>query len=148
MNNQPDSSVLIQNWIKKDKKLSKALVEIEQTGFSFEEQAELAFHKISDMYGLPKLPDDIPDDSEFETSVYQELGIIKHLAEKDADLRKLVLVAIYAVKNGLNADDSEIDQTSLAGLGYKGKNSAVELVLVQKGQSWFDLGCKVFTRKA
>ena len=146
MTTQPDSAILIQQWIEKDMELSKALVEIQESELSIEEQAEMAFHKISDMYGIPKLPEDIIDDDKFETSVYQELGILKHLHPEN-DLRGLVLMAIYLVKNCLQADDSEIDKTSLAGLGYRGENSEVELVLVQNGQSWVELGCKLFTRK-
>ena len=122
------------------------MVEIEQTGLSIEEQAQLAFNKISDLYNIPKLPEHIEDDSKFETSVYQELGILKYQDSNKNDPRGLVLFAIYLVKNGLHADDSEIDKSSISGIGYRGENSEVELVLVQKGQSWVELGCKLFTK--
>lgn len=150
MNNQPHLATLVQQWIEEDEQLSKVLVDIEESGLLSEEQAEMAFHRISDMYGLPKMPDDIEyndeDDDEEPTSVYQELGLIKYLAPKDDDPRGLVLLAIYFVKNRLHADESEIDKSSISGIGYRGENSEVELVLVQKGQSWVELGCKLFTK--
>lgn len=32
------------------------------------------------------------------------------------------------------------------GIGYKGNGVAVTPVFVMKGESWFDLGCKYFTK--
>jgi hypothetical protein len=148
MSHQNNNIDPVQQWISEDAELSKVLVEIQESGLSVEEQAEMAFHKVTDMYGVPKLPEDVPDvdDGEDKASVYQELGLIKYLYPEN-DLRGSVLAAIYAVKNGINVDDSEIDHTAISGLCYKGENSKVELVLVQKGQSWVELGCKLFTRK-
>lgn len=149
-NNQSSSKSLspLQQWINEDPELSRVLVEIQESGLSVEEQAELAFHRISEMYNVAKLPEDIPDidDGEERTSVYQELGILKYLHPGD-DIRGLVMTAIYVVKNGLNVDDSDIDHTSISGIGYRGENSKVELVLVQKNESWVDLGCTLFTKK-
>lgn len=62
MDERIDISNAVQHWIDNDQELSKALVGIEETGLSVEEQAELAFHKISDMYGVPKLPENIQED--------------------------------------------------------------------------------------
>lgn len=146
----------IQEWINSDKELFDILVEIQKMPISIEEQAEVAFHRISDLYKIPKLPDNIPDnevdeDEEEQTSVYEQLGLLKYLNPND-DIRGLVLSAIYCVKEGFGADASSIisemfnDDSDNAGIGHIGENSNVEIIIVKKSQSWFDLGCKMFTR--
>ena len=51
----------IQDWINSDKKLSGILTEIENLAKSEEEQASIAFHRLSDEYNVPKYPDDVKD---------------------------------------------------------------------------------------
>ncbi|WP_310556022.1 hypothetical protein [Flavobacterium sp.] len=133
----------IQEWVNSDKELSKILVEIQEMSISIEEQAEVAFHRISEMYKLPKLPDDISDDQvgkdeEEPTSVYEQLGLLKYLNPND-DIRGLVLLAIYSVKEGFGADVSSIvsemftDDSDNTGIGHIGENSNVEIIIVKKG---------------
>lgn len=152
---------LIQQWIDSDKELSDMLVEIQNLNIPINEQVEIAFHRISDFYGLPKIPknitplkDDDTNDKEFEqTSVYEQYGLLKFLHDEDKDLRGVLLSAIYFVKNGYVADIDEvykkyysINKLPIEGIGFTKTNSNVELVFVEKGESWFDLGCKMFIR--
>ena len=74
----------IQDWIDTDKKLSSILVEIQEMPISTEEQAEIAFHKVSETYNIPKLPQDVEIEEDHDSedinetiSVYQHLEIIK-----------------------------------------------------------------------
>ena len=73
----------LQEWINTDKKLSAILVEIQELPISVEEQAELAFHRVSEAYNIPKTPQDIDfeneDDDEEPTSVYQHPILPKKL---------------------------------------------------------------------
>jgi len=39
------------------------------------------------------------------------------------------------------------DPKKIFGIGYRNEGVKVELVFVKKGESWFDLGCKYFTRE-
>lgn len=147
---------LIQQWIDSDKELSDMLVEIQNLNISINEQVEVAFHKISDFYGLPKMPEDIEhlNDEKFEqTSVYEQYGLLKFLHNVDEDLRGILLSAIYFVKNGYVTDINEVykkyystNKLPIGGIGFKNSNSNVELVFVKKGESWFNLGCKMFIR--
>lgn len=148
----------IREWINADKKLRDVINDIEGRGLSVEEQAEAAFHEISDMYGLPKMPEDIDEDEEVgedgyePSSVFVELGFIKYL-NPDEDPRGNVLNAIYAVKNRLNVDTEEIFQkayretNNFAGFGLRGRNSQIEPFVVKKGDNWFDSGCVFFMKK-
>ena len=49
----------IKEWVDSDAELAKTLVEIEETNLSLKEQAKIAFHKISTMYGVPEMPEDV-----------------------------------------------------------------------------------------
>lgn len=152
---------LIQQWIEDDKELSNMLVEIQNLNIPIIEQVEIAFHRISDFYGLPKMPediehlddDDINDEKLEKTSVYEQYGLLKFLHDEDEDLRGILLSAIFFVKNGYVADIDAVykkyystNQLPIGGIGFKNSNSNVELVFVKKGESWFDLGCKMFIR--
>ena len=147
------------NWINSDKELSDILVEIQSLNIPVKEQVEIAFHRISDFYGLPKMPEDIEEEEDSEndwfkhTSVYEQLGFLKYLHKDDEDLRGVLLSAIYFVKNGYVADIEEVykkyyskNRLPVVGIGFKNINSGVELVFVKEGESWFDLGCKLFIR--
>lgn len=153
---------LVLNWVNSEKELFDLLVEIQSLNISVNEQVEIAFHRISDLYGLPKMPEDIKDvDSEEEdfdneefvlTSVYEQFGLLKYLHDNQ-DLRGVLLSAIYFVKNGYVADIDEVykkyyskNTLPIVGIGFKNVNSSVELVFVREGESWFDLGCKMFIK--
>ena len=151
----------IQEWIDSDTTLSNLLLEIEKMSDSIKEQAEIAFHKVSEVYKVAKLPedndcDDYEDQDELEytekTSVYEQLGLLKYL-EPNEDLRGLVLSAIYFVKNGYTTDIDEVMLKKFGenipndvSVGFKGDNTNVEIVFILQGQNWVDLGCKMFTK--
>ncbi len=105
----------IQKWIDSDKELSDLLVEIQNLNISINEQVEITFHRISDLYSLPKMPENIEHlndedtyDEEFEqTSVYEQFGLLKYLHD-DQDLRGVLLSAIYLAKNGYVTDIDEV----------------------------------------
>lgn len=143
----------IQSWAEGDPKLLSLINEINQTQLPIEEQAEIAFHKVSALYGLPKLPEDA-EELEEETgqevvSVYQELGLVKFL-EPDEDIRGLVLLALYNVKNKLTVGLEEIYKKSgmkkERGICFKGENSKVTISFLQEDESWFDSGCTLYLR--
>lgn len=151
----------LQEWIDTDKKLSAMLVEIQEMPISVEEQAEVAFHKISEAYNIPKTPQDIDfeneDNNEEEiepTSVYQHLGLIRYL-EPDDDPRGLVLSAIFFAKENLEVDydvvfakaqNEGISREEITGIGFLGENYKVKIVFVKNTESWFDLGCSFFIK--
>lgn len=156
-NNNP-----IQDWIDNDKKLSSILVEIQEMSIQIEEQAEIAFHRVSETYHIPKLPEDIEvgdrgyDDEDMEEpiSVYHHLGIIKFLNPEN-DPRGNVLSAIYFAKEKLEIDyeivfsealKSGIDITQITGIGFLGENSYVKIVFVKHTESWYELGCSFFVK--
>lgn len=140
----------LQEWINTDKKLSAILVEIQELPISVEEQAELAFHRVSEAYNIPKTPQDIDfeneDDDEEPTSVYQHLGLIRYL-EPDDDPRGLVLSAIFFAKENLEVDydlvfakaqNEGISREDITGIGFLGENYNVKIVFVKNTESWFD----------
>lgn len=147
------TSNTITDWIKEDKGLEKIIQEIENKTDSFDEQAELAFHLVSEYFNVPKfLNMEESEDDEISSSVYEQLAILKYL-EPNEDLRGLVLTAIYFLQFGYRTSVEfifekypSINKDEITGIGFKGENSKVELVLVKKGESWFDLGCTYFTR--
>jgi hypothetical protein len=121
---------------------------------SYEDQAEIAFHMVSDMYKISKFPQENDDEVDYleSTSVYEQLGFLKFL-EPNVDLRGLVLCAIYFVKNGYITDIDAVFSKKYgtkipdcSGFGFKGNNTNVEIIFVKKEESWFDLGCKMFTK--
>ncbi len=145
---------LIQKWIDTDKRLFDTLVDIQNTEKNETKQAELAFLRIPKMYGLPTFPED-NEDGEFLSSVYEQLGLLNYL-EPEEDIRGHVLSAIFYVKEnylvGINfvyqkKFNNEEPPSHFTGIGYKGDSIDVLPVFVMKGQSWFDLGCKYFTKE-
>jgi hypothetical protein len=155
------TSETISEWINSDTELYNCIIDIENTFKSHDEMAEAAFHKISELFKVPKNPEVIikeeENEDEFEdyieqTSVYEQLGLLKYLNSADG-IRENVLTAIYFVKNRYVVDfDLVMNKYNLTatekaiGLGFKGENTKVEIVFVKQGESWFDLGCKLFTR--
>ena len=153
----------ILNWMNTDKDLREAIAEIRAVCNSEKEQAEMAFHKISDMYGLPKNPEDMQydeegDDYEWDEyyepmPVYRELGLIKYL-DPENDPLLLVIAAVYFVKNKHNVNSEAAYQKyeelnpgkNCMGIGYIGDNSAVDLVFTDGSKGWIELGCKFYEK--
>lgn len=145
------------DWIAQDEKLSNILIEIRDTGISVEEQAELLFCKVADLYNLPKMPSDVEysdeddttnEDSDYElTSVFEELGLLKLYCPEE-DIITLVLLALYCVRNKINNDIDVVFEKKYGkknkdciGIGLRGLNSNVEALLITKGKNWVELGC-------
>lgn len=155
------SSDTLSEWIRRDKQLFDLLVEIQNATDSIEQQAEMAFHRVADLYEIPKYPDDIDDDKLIdglimETSVYEQLGLLKYLNPGLDGLKGNIICAIYFIKNGTKVDMQFVNNKYSAeggnpedifGLGFKNDGAKVELVFVKHGESWFDLGCRYFTRE-
>lgn len=152
---------LVQNWIDTDKKLYDLIMEIESTGKSFPEQAELAFEKLSKVYNIPRMPTDISDeefedDEEFDDvtdprSLFEEHALIKYLAGEDEDPRSVVLSAAFHLLNDYRVDLFQVaekefgeDIPEKCKIGIKGDGFSGEVVFPQKeSKSWFELGCKI-----
>jgi hypothetical protein len=150
----------IKEWVDSDTELAKTLVEIEGTNLSLAEQADIAFHKISDMYGVPKIPEDIvyndEDDNTEEyvekPSVYEILGQIKYLQPGD-DPRAQVLSAIYYVKNGYGIDLADVLKRKFGkkipantSVGFIREGINVELMFLDGSKNWMELGCKLMLK--
>lgn len=143
----------IQSWVENDSRLLSILNEIHETNLPINEQSEMAFHRISELYGLPKLPEDAQELAETTgeevISVYQELGLVK-FQEPDEDIRGLVLVALYNVLNKVTVDLDEIykkaNMKKERGICYKGENSKVTISFLEENVSWFDADCKLFLK--
>jgi hypothetical protein len=143
----------IQSWVEGDHKLLALINEISRTQLPIEEQAEMAFHKVSVLYGLPKLPEDAQEmggsTREEVISVYQELGLVKFL-EPDDDIRGLVLVALYNVLNkitvGLDEVYKKAGKRNDRGICFTGENSKVTIAFLGENVSWFDSGCTLYLR--
>ena len=148
----------VMSWVNNDPELTKCLVEIQEMEISFEDQAEVAFHKLSDMFNLPKLPIDVQriydinEDSQELTSVYQMLGFLVGLSD-DPDRRGHVLQAVYYIIHGYTIDVKDVikekfgrKKSEIVGVCFEGENSKVELVFVKKGESWLELGCNLFLK--
>jgi len=143
----------IQSWAEGDPKLLALINEISQTQLPIEEQAEMAFHKVSALYALPKLPEDAQEiegsTGEEVISVYQELGLVKFL-EPDDDIRGLVLVALYNVLNkvtvGLDEVYKKAGMKKERGICFTGENSKVMISFLEENASWFDSGCNLYLK--
>ncbi len=143
----------IQSWVENDSRLLSILNEINETNLPIDEQAEMAFHRISELYHLPKLPEDAQELAETTgeevISVYQELGLVK-FQEPDEDIRGLVLVALYNVLNKVTVDLDEIykraNMKKERGICYKGENSRVTISFLEENVSWFDADCKLYLK--
>lgn len=146
----------LQEWIEKDAKLSALLVEIQEKPLSIVEQAELAYHEIPKLIGIPK--DNFNENYDPEESVsefgndsfYQQLGYINYM-NPNADPRGRVLTAAYLVKHNVTVELKDVLQKfkqecnkNCVGIGFVGESIAVKLVFVQENESWFDLGCKMY----
>jgi hypothetical protein len=59
----------IDKWIESDKKLYDLIMEIEVSGVSNQEMAEMAFHALPPLYDIPKMPSDILVEAEVHIPV-------------------------------------------------------------------------------
>jgi hypothetical protein len=145
----------LQKWILENQKLSALLVEIQNMDISVQDQAEMAFHRVSEMFKLPKSPTDINYGIENEIdkkSVYEMLGL-KKLVSLGDDPRAQVLSSIYYIINNISIDiEGFLEEnfgenlSQISGIGFKGENSDVMAIIVGKNESWSDLGCTLFTQ--
>ena len=156
----------IEKWYNSDKKLQDLIFQIESTGKSFQEMAEMAFEKLCEVYDIPRMPEDLLNKNELgeydtqdeeenvedETenrSLFEEHAFIKYLSDEKEDPRGMVLSAAWHVLNGYSVDLWQIAtkeygnsipqrcQIAVRGEGYNG-----EVVFPDKeGKSWTELGC-------
>lgn len=145
---------LVQNWIDTDKKLYDVLVEIQSSVKDEKEQAELAFYRISEIYQLPKMPEDNEEEL-FHSTVYEQLALLNFMEPQD-NIKARVLTSLFFVKEnyvvGMNfvyekKFGNNEPPSNFVGIGYKGDIPYVVPVFVMKGQSWYELGCKYFTKE-
>lgn len=148
----------IGDWVKSNKELFELLTKIEKSTSDPHEQAEQIFNKVSELFNVPKYPDDIEsggeDDPLYETSVYEQTALLKYLEPEPEKLPEHVLGAIYFIVHGTEVDPDFIyekyeteggESESISGFGYSHEGVKVELVIVTKDQHWSTLGCKYFT---
>ncbi len=149
----------VAEWLNSDDKLVSIISNINSGEKSFIEQATEAFNKISEVYKLPKFPDDITKNllNEYQErgvenprSVYEEIGIIRFLQPND-DPRGIVLAALYNVKNTQYID---IDICAAEFFGsfenipdeyviyYEGEGAECKLCFLKKGERWAKPGIK------
>ncbi len=141
----------IQEWINSDSKLFNLIVKIQDQNESPEIQAELAFKEISDLYNIPKMPEDVIQKKDsISRSLFEEHALIKFLAPKNEDPRGLVLSAVYNIINRKTIDYIEIANKEYKGnlpelsqIGIRGNNFNSEVVFFEKETNdWTELGCK------
>ncbi len=149
----------VENWYSTDNRLKEIIDKITLTNRSFEEQAKEAFTLVSDMFNLPKYPDDITEDyyaqceeeGIFEVrTVFEEVGIIRYL-EPDDDPRGIVLFALHNIKHKTYMD---IDYCAIKHFGgkrkvpkeymvyYTGEDSDSKLNFLNDGESWLKPGVR------
>jgi hypothetical protein len=154
-NNEDEmASNIIIEWTTSDKGLYAIIQEIEKEHLSNNEKAEMAYHRVSEYFKVPKEFDAIDSEGKYQSCVYEQLGYLKYLEADDNDIRGLVMTAIYFVKFGYETNIEEVHKKYYSnnkeifnGIGFRGDNSSVELVFVKQGESWFDLGCKYYTKQ-
>lgn len=146
------------DWINNDKELYNIIQEIENSTNSEYEKAKVAFDKLANYYNLPKFIDDVKDRDTIQIddkhlydpiSMYEVLAKIKFSDKNPDNLKSNVLMTAYLMINKFEPIiDEELENflgdEEFLGFGYKGENVDVELIPVKVGESWFDLGCKVF----
>ncbi|WP_412468546.1 hypothetical protein [Pedobacter sp. KLB.chiD] len=145
-----------EQWIQNDQKLNDLLVKIQSTEKPPLQQAEMAFNELSNLYDLPKMPEDLDRyEAYYESngitdprSVYEEAALIKFLEPND-DPRGIVLLAVYHVKHAIGVDLLDVfkkNSKRLPGnpkLGIKGEGINTSIVFIKENDSWHDLDCKV-----
>ncbi|QKX05357.1 hypothetical protein HN014_10665 [Aquimarina sp. TRL1] len=150
----------LKDWIDSDKKLQDLIVEIESTGKSNNEKAELAFEKLSTLYNIPRMPIDVNEGFEFKSknplkeiidkrSLFEEHTLIKYLSKENEDPRGMVLLATWHLLNDYRVDLWQIAEKEFGGnipdrcqIGIRGSGIYGEVVFPNKeGKSWSELGC-------
>ena len=142
----------IEAWYKKDIWLSKLLVDIDNKGLSDEESAREAFYQVSEMYGLPKFPDEVDHEEEWEydepRSVFEEIALARYLFPDDLP-RGIVMLALQNIyrKFCIPFDDvaaeyygSHDDIPDSYFLYFFGKDVDATVKLDIEDQSWIDAG--------
>jgi len=151
----------LQDWIDSDPKLSKLLENIELQAENDQERARIAFHKLAEMYKLPKFPDDVHERETEQVadlhlydpiSMYEVLGKIKFADNNPENIKSNVLLAAFLIKNKFEPLIDEelnkyLDNDELAGFGYNGEDIAVEMIPIKTNESWFDKGCTFFIKE-
>ena len=147
---------LIEKWIYSDKKLYNLIAEIDSLDKTLIEKAEIAFEKLSKLYNIPRMPEDVDneDDEEERRSLFEEHALIKFLANEKEDPRGIVLSAAFHLLNNYRVDLFKVAQKGFGKklpekckIGIRGEGYYGEVVFPQKESvSWFDLGCKVMTQ--
>lgn len=155
------SGTPLEDWINSDPKLLELLENIELEADTDIERAKIAFHKLAEMYDLPKYPDDLEERETIQIadfhfyepiSMYEVLGKIKFADMDLLHIKSHVLMAAYLIKNKYEPlIDSELDEylgnDMLSGFGYKGKDVDVTLIPVKVGESWQEKGCTYFIKE-
>ena len=127
------------DWINSDKKLHNLLTEIEATKKSPLEQAEIGFDKLAELYKIPKMPNDVPDNDDNGISLFEEHALIKFLEDEKTDPRGFVLSATYHLLNGITVDLNEVIKKEFGNnapenckIGIKGNGFNGEVIFPQK----------------
>ena len=137
--------------------LSDILVEIQSIDDTLEEQAGIAFDRISEFFDIPKMPIDKRKYYDFyrengidepPRSVFEEHALLKYLKPGD-DPRGLVLSAIYHVVHNVGIDPLYAAKKAFGDnipspyqIGYRGEGINGVLVFPQlEDKSWTELGC-------
>jgi len=95
----------IQEWINQDNNLYNLIIEVQSTDKTPIQQAEIAFNRICELYGIPKMPEDIISskantESELDArSLFEEHALLKFLAPENEDPRGIVLSAAHNLLN-------------------------------------------------
>jgi len=148
-----------QEWISEDQELNNLLVEIQEMDCDTLKQAEFALKKLSDVYDLPLMPEDLESyQTYFESrniadprSVYEEAALIKFL-EPDDDPRGIALFAVYNVKHGMGVNLNDVFKKNAkkvpksGRIGIKGEGLNTSIIFLNETDNWFDLGCKVMIK--
>ncbi|WP_111684568.1 hypothetical protein [Winogradskyella tangerina] len=151
---------LVEHWINTDKQLNDLIIAIESTGNTLTEKAEIAFEKLSELYDITRMPNDI-DDEELDDdnldgvtdqrSLFEEHALIKYLADENEDPRGMVLSAAFHLLNDYQVDLFQVAKKEFGKnipeeciIGIKGEGFYGEVVFPQKEtKSWIELGCKI-----
>jgi len=145
-----------EQWIQNDQKLNDLLVKIHSTEKSAFQQAEIAFNELSDLYDLPKMPEDLDRyEAYYESngvtdprSVYEEAALLKFLEPND-DPRGVVLLAIYHVEHAIGVNLLHVFKKNSKKLpknpqlGIKGEGINTSIIFIKDSERWYDLDCKV-----
>jgi hypothetical protein len=149
---------VIEDWLKNDETLSALVNEINASGKDIDARALEAFHRISELYELPKYPGDytakdfqLADQRRFGPAcVFEEATMLKYL-EPDQDPWGLVMLALYNIRNGKHTDFEECAKKHFGSTeplpndylaGFIGDGFAGRLRFVTPNKAWFVAGAR------